>query len=369
MFKYQSSWVMAVLLTWTSVAIPSIYQAHSTNTLLLEATLHLLLLAMCLLLINESKLYNFNIRVLFFIVSIALIIALMLNTQTYLYLIYSVMLTSIMAFYFPFSLCLMYICAIHICYLFIHNIVGQAGWSFVNAGTFIAFHFFALIVTQKMLSERKAREELATSNAQLEAAHMLLRMAAAQDERLKLARELHDDVGHILTSLIINLDVSRRTIEAHNQPSINHCYEQAKHALETTRQVVSDKLNAAPLNLSDALNQLIDHTPRIKVSLNAPAQLSCPNLTVANCILRCCQEAITNSLKHSKATEISINIERYEHTYHLNIHDNGIGCDNITLGSGLKGMHERVEDIGGTCQIAPSNNGFKIIIRVPYEQN
>lgn len=364
MIRVQKSSLMTVLLTWLSVALPSTLGMLETPQLSIIATLHGLFLIAIVAIINDVPNANPRLNHVFIAITIGLVVSLMMISNSYLYLIYSVMMTSIFAFHTPALFCIGYIIFIHSAYLLIQFLIWQSGWDIVNAATFIAFHSFALMLTQKMLSEKKAKEALALSNTQLETAHILLANAAAHDERLRLARELHDDVGHSLTSLIINLDIARRT---QDEQQINRCYEQAKVALDTTRNVVSQKRSTDYLDLASTLRNLAENTPRITVVTKIPAQFTCTNLNVAHCILRCCQEALTNTLKYAKATHFTIELTTDPEQLNLHLYDNGQKQIQFTLGNGLIGMHERVEALEGTCNINSTTTGFSITIRVPYE--
>jgi signal transduction histidine kinase len=364
MIRIQKSSLVTVLLTWLAVALPSTIGIAETSQLYTIATLHGLFLIAILVIINDVPNANSKLNYSFIAITVVVVICLMMLSNSYLYLIYSVMMTSIFAFHTSIIFCIGYIIFIHCAYITIQFLVWQTGWDIVNAATFIAFHSFALMLTQKMLSEQKAKEALALSKTQLETAHALLANAAAHDERLKLARELHDDVGHTLTSLIINLDIARRT---QDEQQINLCYEQAKIALDTTRSVVSEKRAPDYFDLPSTLKKLAEDTPRISVVTKIPNQFKCANLKVAHCVLRCCQEAITNTLKYARATEFLIELQADSEQLILNLQDNGKKQTPFTLGNGLLGMHERIEALRGTCDIKSTTTGFNIKIRVPYE--
>ncbi|KAF7764180.1 two-component system, NarL family, sensor histidine kinase UhpB [Pseudoalteromonas citrea] len=363
MLRIQKSSLATVLFTWLTVALPSTIGIQEPTLLFAIATIHGLFLITMLIIINDVPNKNHRLNYTLIAISIGLVICLMMMSNSYLYLIYSVMMTSIFAFHTPVIFCIGYIIVIHSIYLLIQFLIWQAGWDIVNTTTFIAFHCFALMLTQKMLSEKNAKEALTLSNTQLEAAHSLLANAAAHDERLKLARELHDNVGHTLTSLIINLDIARRTQSAQQ---ITLCYEQAKAALDTTRNVVSQKRTEDHLDLPSTLIELAEKTPRIAVITKIPKQFTCTNLKVAHCVLRCCQEAITNTLKYAQATQFTIEITSQAEQLILHLYDNGAKNNQFTLGNGLTGMHERVQALGGKCSINNKETGFHIKIRVPH---
>ncbi|BBN83667.1 two-component sensor histidine kinase [Pseudoalteromonas sp. A25] len=368
MFKYPLSSLVTVLLTWAAVAIPSVFDASRLDVSLIEYVLHSLVIVFTLLVINESTRYGYTFRyclLTFLFLSIAY---LMFLVPFSIILIYSVMYCSILAFYAPTRLCYAYIFVSNGLFLLAHALYWQTGWQWASVGMFMAFHFFALVMTQRMISERSAKEELALSNAKLEATQNLLRNAAAQSERLRLARDLHDEVGHALTSLIINLDIARRTCTPEQQTQLQACYKQAKQALATTRTIVSDKRNDSDFDLVQSLTQLCERTPRVAVHLEVDSEVAQVQLDTAQCLLKCVQEAITNTLKHAPtATDMNITLYRKSAHLALCIKDNGILKETVVLGNGLKGMQERVTQLKGQLDIDTSKQGLTLTIRVPYE--
>ncbi|CAM4243174.1 sensor histidine kinase [Pseudoalteromonas byunsanensis] len=368
MFKYQPTWLFTVLLTWAAVAFPSLFNASRQVISTSEYTLHGLFLILTLFVVNESTRIGYLIRYILLASLVAVLCSLFFISEVNLILIYSVMLCSILVFYLPALVCYGYIFIIHGLFLVSHALYWQHGWLWANAAMFTAFHFFALVVTQRMISEKQAKEQLALTNAKLEATQSLLSTAAEQSERLRLARDLHDDVGHSLTSLIINLDIARRTCNDELQQQIQACYEQAKQALQTTRSVVSDKRDNVGFNLIDCLHKLTQQTPRLDIQLDVEQHLDKVHLDTAQCILKCTQEAITNTLKHAtSATCMKIKLEHIHSQLVLTICDNGVFSGAIVYGNGLKGMQERVSLLAGKLNLINSKQGLTLVIRVPYE--
>ena len=369
MFKYQPTWLVAIFFTWSAVALPRFSYLSTSPYGLAEAILHIAYLFITLLVTNESKSYGYGVRYVLLGLLTGTIVALFYVNPSNIFLIYSVMLSSILAFYLNSRWQYGYIALIHTCFLLIHYYHWQNGWRLSDAGMFIAFHFFAAVVTQRMLSEQKAKEELALSHITLENTQALLTDAAADAERLSLARELHDDVGHQLTSLIINLDLARRTANASDKAQLEACYLQAKLALNTTREVVSKKRSIHQINLLETLHNLADKTPRLEVRLVISEPFSCTSLLIAQAILRCTQEALTNTLKHSNATLFQIDLMEDNKGYQLTLTDNGRGYQSFSAGNGLTGIQERIEQLNGQCDINQSANAFTITIRIPDVKN
>ncbi|CAH9053222.1 hypothetical protein PSECIP111951_02514 [Pseudoalteromonas holothuriae] len=368
MFNYPLSSLLTVIFTWAAVALSSLFDTSRLGINYIEYAMHGVVLLLTLLVINESTYFGYKIRYYFLTLLASTIFSLMFVSPLAIALIYSVMFCSIFAFYAPVTLCYIYILFIHGLFLVCHALYWQTGWQWSHAGMFMAFHFFALVMTQRMISERSAKEALALTNAKLEATQQLLGSAAAQNERLRLARDLHDEMGHSLTSLIINLDIARRTCSDEQKTQIQACYEQAKQALGTTRIIVSDNRDDIGFDLVTCLIQLAKQTPRLVVNIDITQTIDHVPIDISQCILKCTQEAITNTLKHAPtASEINIALHRNNSDLLLTITDNGQVKGHINFGNGLTGMQERVTQVKGRLSIDKTIQGLKITIRVPYE--
>jgi two-component system sensor histidine kinase DesK len=110
------------------------------------------------------------------------------------------------------------------------------------------------------------------------------------------------------------------------------------------------------------VEKLISDLPGVQVQLAFNAQLD--DIHLAETLLRCTREALTNVLRHSNASECLITFTRQPDSFQLRISDNGIARDKVEPGNGLKGIQERVEETGGLVSWY-CNNGFTVDIRLP----
>ncbi len=170
-------------------------------------------------------------------------------------------------------------------------------------------------------------------------------------ERLRIARELHDVVGHRLTALSINLEVASRAAGASAQESIASAHALARAALQEVRAVVAQLRDPERLELSDALRTLAAETPGPRVHLTVPDALCRNDASCALTLLRCTQEILTNAVRHAEAENLWIEIVESNGCIQLRARDDGHGADKIRLGHGLRGMHERIERAGGQMEI------------------
>ncbi|WP_409424695.1 MULTISPECIES: sensor histidine kinase [unclassified Pseudoalteromonas] len=225
---------------------------------------------------------------------------------------------------------------------------------------FWTFNLFALVVMNTTRNESLAREKSEALNRELIATQTLLSEATKQAERTRIARNIHDLLGHHLTALTINLQVAQRTSEGAVHENIKQCHSLAKLLLSDVREAVSEIRDRSAIEIKQALQALINNVPQLKIKLNIVDEAMINDVRVADALLRCTQESITNTLKHSYATELTIAITHAEHVIHLTIVDNAHSktIKPLQKGHGLKGIEERVNDLGGCVKFKHTTTGF-----------
>ena len=225
---------------------------------------------------------------------------------------------------------------------------------------FWTFNLFALVVMNTTRNESLAREKSEALNRELIATQTLLSEATKQAERTRIARNIHDLLGHHLTALTINLQVAQRTSEGAVHENIKQCHSLAKLLLSDVREAVSEIRDRSAIEIKQALQALINNVPQLKIKLNIVDEAVINDVRVADVLLRCTQESITNTLKHSHATELTIDITHAEHVIHLTIIDNAHSktIEPLQKGHGLKGIEERVNDLGGCVEFKHTTTGF-----------
>lgn len=212
-------------------------------------------------------------------------------------------------------------------------------------GLWYSFHLFSLGMAQSARSEKLARQELESLNRELQATQLLLEETGRQAERLRIARDLHDSLGHQLTALAIGLQVQRRTHPQLTQLAVLE--GQARDALGSVRSAVSD-IRDENLDLKAALEQLAGPA----VGLNLHLELcSVAEPQLAQLVFLLSREAITNTLRHAGASSAWLTLAPKGQGYEWRYRDNGKLAANWRQGMGLKGMAERVAVAGGTLQV------------------
>jgi signal transduction histidine kinase len=201
----------------------------------------------------------------------------------------------------------------------------------------------------------------------------LVEELAATRERNRLARDVHDTLGHTMTTLITLLKVSGITCETdpvRTKEKISQAMVIAKEGLNELRRSISglkaEKLEASDLitGLKRLISDFESSGMKIDLSIHGVDNVSEP--AYSGVIYRICQEALTNSLRHGKAAHVTIVIKLVEQNLKLFIIDDGCGCKEIKKGLGLPGMEQRVKELHGTIEYgSDGEKGFNISVEIP----
>ncbi|MEV5828756.1 sensor histidine kinase [Spirillospora sp. NPDC052242] len=215
-----------------------------------------------------------------------------------------------------------------------------------------------------VLSERRnaeTSERLAVVNTELRAATELLAESSRSGERLRIARELHDLVGHQLTALVLELEVAAHKADEPAKAHVERARGLARELLGDVRTAVGE-LRGRSVPLDRALREIVVDLPRPRVHLRV-AEVE-PDEACAAALIRCVQEVVTNAIRHAGAENLWVNVEREGDGVVLSARDDGRGTNALRLGNGLAGMKERVGQLGGDVSF-DTRDGFGVRVRVP----
>jgi signal transduction histidine kinase len=258
-------------------------------------------------------------------------------------------------------------------------IFGGVGPAAVLGMFFLAGMVFVVVITQLAVKEQRARAEVERLLAELKDANEKLRAYADQveenatlTERYRLAREIHDSLGHYLTVVIVQIEAAIAMKESEHARSIDSLRKAQglaqKGLAEVRRSVTAMRLPGESRSLIDSLNALFEESRASGVNTDfqlrgTPRKL--PPLSEL-ALYRAAQEGLTNVRKHSRAASATIRLEYSEDTVRLVVHDDGVGRDKAEQGFGLIGLRERVQLVGGEVKIAThANQGFTLEIALP----
>ncbi len=234
---------------------------------------------------------------------------------------------------------------------------------------------FVLLMVGALLTEHRSRAELAGANQRLRQYALMIENQATLQERTRIAREMHDSVGHSLTAQSIQLENVELWMLPDPTKASDHLTKArslGKDALQSVRHTVAALRNnpLKGLSLSQALIKLTQEferntTIRVLLSTHLETPIS---KEMAAALYRLVQEALTNVSKHSGASQVTINLTELEAGLSLKMSDNGQGFlpEKNTTGFGLQGMRERTEALGGTFELlSQPQTGCHIHIHIP----
>lgn len=232
-------------------------------------------------------------------------------------------------------------------------------WGWADAGiatlSFSGFQLFAIMTTRYARRAELVSAELQQVNGHLLATRTLLAESARDQERLRISRELHDVAGHKLTAMKLHLRALARNPALADIPEVDTCAQLADELLGDIREVVRQMRVHDGMNLRQAIEQIAQAMPRPKAHIEVAAEASVSNAMQAEALLRAVQEAITNAARHGHAENIWIVLRRAGDRIELDVRDDGRGSGEIRYGSGLSGMRERIQALGG--EIEPERLG------------
>jgi len=228
--------------------------------------------------------------------------------------------------------------------------------------------------------------ELADTHAKLQRAHEELEQATVQslryavlEERSRIARDIHDSIGHRLTSVIVQLQALPYVLKsdpAESERIVRMVLEVARSCMQEVRSVVhemgTDESGAGIVSLRSLVQQtsVVPGAPQIILNIeegDASRQQEWPP-QIAAALYRCLQEALTNTIRHAQAHQVEITIKQSGSNLALSYRDDGIlkPGEPLQEGFGLGGIRKRCRDVGGECMIeAQEPHGIAIDIALP----
>lgn len=214
--------------------------------------------------------------------------------------------------------------------------------------------------------ELAAKNQLQMLNGELNATQQMLAKTIRQNERLRISRDLHDQTGHHLAALSINLQASSLKLGKQTPIEIEQSVAITKSMLMEVRQIVGDLRDDDNENFIESVSTMVKGIPRLQVALDIADDVEVRQHKQVDCLLRCIQESITNILKHSSANKVSIKIRKNENNLQMIITDNGISPVVIRNGNGIKGMQERLSEFMGSLSYHYiEKTGVQAVIELP----
>jgi signal transduction histidine kinase len=231
----------------------------------------------------------------------------------------------------------------------------------------LALQLLLVFTAIALRSQAETARALAESYSELRSAQAIIASNVRDAERLRISRELHDAWGHELTALGLQLEIASHVTEpGRGNEHVLQAKALARALLAKVRDVVGALREAERCNLKDALDALALSvpTPAIHVEVSAEARVS-PDQ--AHALMRCAQEAITNAVRHADAANLWLQVTSEDKGIRLVARNDGSArTATTTPGSGLQGMRERVESLGGKLAVrSGADLGFTVDAWLP----
>lgn len=230
-----------------------------------------------------------------------------------------------------------------------------------------SFHLFAILMAHQTQEAHKAKEHLERVNQELLATQELVKQASRQQERTRIARDLHDLVGHHLTALIINLEVAKHQTEGPAKQQIEQSHALAKLLLSDVREAINEIRAHDSIDINALIELWRSYIPNMNISTDIDESIAWHDLGVTQTLSFCILEALTNSMRHAGATELNITITAKDNRILTTISDNGGVKGAVTFGNGLSGMQERLAHINGSLNTEVIDGHLELMIEVPQE--
>jgi signal transduction histidine kinase len=222
---------------------------------------------------------------------------------------------------------------------------------------YIGFQMFAALTTHYARTAEQARDRIALVNADLLATRALLADSARDNERLRVARELHDVAGHKLTAMTLNLRALAADPAFAGRQEIALAQRLSSELLSDIRGIVQAMRHDHGLDLATALRALAAPMPRPALRLQVSETVRVTDPAIAETVLRLVQEALTNSARHADAEVVHVSLDCDGERLHIRVEDDGRVRGAIREGNGLSGMRERVLAAGGQLTLGTSEQG------------
>ena len=251
--------------------------------------------------------------------------------------------------------------------------------TFCEIANMVLFISYTILL---LLADRKENERIVSLNEQLQRANEQLHAFAEEKEQMgetrernRLAREIHDTLGHILTGISVGVDAASVLMDVSPDAAkqqLETIGDMARKGLNDVRRSVR-KLKPDALermSLENAIYQMTEEMSRgtnTKIYFVSYMDHLEFEPDIEETVYRIVQESTTNAIRHGKATEIWIRVSEKNGEMIWMISDNGRGCGTVEEGFGLRHMRERVELAGGTL-FYEGAFGFTVIARIPIRR-
>ena len=258
---------------------------------------------------------------------------------------------------------------------FLHLIIAAAAINykiilgdplFIKQLPFVLIIFVSVILLPFSLRFRKERGQL---EEKLEDANKRIAELVKQEERQRIARDLHDTLGQKLSLIGLKSDLARKLVYKDPEKAkaeLKDVQQTARTALNEVRKMVADMRG---IRLKDELSRIKELLSAAQINFICEQDFTLQNVSLLteNILSMCLKEAVTNVVKHSGASTCCVSFEQTPSETTIKVQDNGtwiLNEEDLNKGSGLMGMRERLEFVNGSLEII-TQDGTSLSIKVP----
>lgn len=199
---------------------------------------------------------------------------------------------------------------------------------------------------------------------------------ATLEERNRIAREIHDNIGHMITRTIVQMQALKILNKDENlAPQLDSVSDTLNNAMTAVRKSVHELHNES-IDLSISINDIVNSVPdRFKVKVNTLIESPVPN-DIKAAIIAIVKESVTNIVKYSNGDRVKVEIVENSTFWRVSIEDNGKnkkyeyqgGSIGDGGGIGLSNIVSRTESLGGRARISADESGFKVVCTIPFNK-
>jgi signal transduction histidine kinase len=248
-------------------------------------------------------------------------------------------------------------------YWLVFEMTWQSGDYRIAGLTLLALQGFAITSSLARKREMETQQVLARQNNELLAARAVMARQTQADERLRIAGDLHDTIGHRLTALRLQLEALSHESPQPLKPQVAKCQGLAAELLEDIRSIVRRMSEERRDDLADAVRRLEELTPGVEIAVTS----SLPQLTLelTQQLVFCFQEAIHNAIRHGGATRVEIAYQ--DDAFHIRDNGRGLRGHRASPGFGLRNIDKRLAPFGGSVALsaAADDPGCELTLSLP----
>jgi signal transduction histidine kinase len=235
---------------------------------------------------------------------------------------------------------------------------------------YLGFQVLMFAAVTHFVEARRANAQLANANRDLVRLQDALHQKTRIEERLRIAQDMHDILGHHLSALHLNLELASHQAQGEARTTIRIAHSLARALLGDVKALVKNASDDAPVDLRQEIQQLACDLPRPKLHVSLPAEMRISDLHTNRALLHVVQEIVTNAIRHGDAKNLWLAIEQGDDRIRLTARDDGEAGLYVAEGFGLAGMRRRLEELGGTLRAGPATSGgFEVRAEVPFAPN